>query len=245
MKFVLYFTLCLSSLSSAANNLDYLRITMGPKLERFTLNTESQIELLPHLDFSAGIYLGKNINEKFGLEMGLIRNDYSAKIRVQVPGVNGEEDRVFFDGYIYPTLRTYQMAVLPSYRQYISSKVQVYGMAGLQFFLTRKLDREGTEIIDEAIVDQNGSVVSRYEITTFGNTTEAGNFLLRMDAGFIFSIKSYLHIDASFQIKGSTLPINSFKIQYPDSKNAIREVTVETKGLSYGLNLGLRLDLGA
>jgi hypothetical protein len=227
--------------TKADGKIDYLRFVMGPKTELYRVVPNAHLKTVSHFDFGAGIYIGHYFSDKLSLEFGLIRNDYSANIQLDLTNTTGDIEN-YFQHFIYPTMRSYQLAVLPVYRHYLSSKIQMYGMAGLQFIIRRKLDREGVEnVIDEKIDDQ-GNVLSSASINLYANRIDPGFFLLRGDLGFLFQLKSYMQLDLSFSSRSGSLYLNSFKVRYFDEMNNVREAQVRTKGFGFSLNLGLKLD---
>jgi hypothetical protein len=72
------------SLHSYGQTIDYFRVHMGPKIDRYTVTQNDNVRAKLHMDVGAGVYVGKLITEQFYGEIGLVKNDYSAKFEIDI-----------------------------------------------------------------------------------------------------------------------------------------------------------------
>ncbi|MBR9860349.1 hypothetical protein GYB22_06295 [bacterium] len=254
LTILFFFTTYIIGLASA-QQLDYLRFTMGPKVENYNVADHPNLVPLMHLDVSAGLYIGKYFTESFSAELGVVKNDYSAKYQFELNDPSLNREQVYFKNYLYPTMSTYQLAVSGAYRSYLANliglnndpskkmRTTVYFQGGINFFLNRKLSKEGSEVQEEAIIDENGNQISSFRMITCCNTKEAGNFLLRADIGINYALNNYLLLDISAQVKGATLPVSSFKVEYLDENQNQQIAEFSSKAFGIGLNLGIKIEL--
>jgi hypothetical protein len=206
---------------------------MGPKYEHYNFTNPQKISPLNHIDVSAGIYVGKYFNENWSAELGLIKNDYSSKFSLVT------DDGNFFDGFVFPTLNTYQAALLAGYNKRYSEKVTFYSKLGVQFFLNRKLNSKGANEIGENKVDQDGNITSTATLVTYRNTLGPSNILGRLDLGLYYWVNENLALDISVLAKGSTLEVNSYGLNYTYDNVTVENIFASTKGSSIQLNFGI------
>lgn len=228
---------------SCVAQIDGLKFQMGPKIDKFHSTSEA-VEMLPHVDVSAGIFVYKEINEDWRIHLGVVKQDYSAKFQIPVNDVNTGNDEVFFKNYVFPTFTSYQLAIMPSYRYMINADLAVYGSAGLMLYLSKNLSRTGVEEKTEALVDEDLNELSSMTLTTFNNQFASGNYLIRGDIGLLYGIKEYLALDVSINGRFSSLEHGSFDLKYTDDSGInTGEDRIYNKGLGMGLNVGLQLKI--
>lgn len=214
---------------------------MGPKLDKFH-TTNDAVEILPHIDVSAGIFLYKELTDDWRLYLGMVKQDYSAKFQINVSDQNTGKNETFFKNYVFPTFTSYQLAVMPSYRYMINADLAAYASAGLILYLSKDLSRTGVEEKTEEIVDADLNEISSLTLTTYNNQFSSGNFLIRTDIGLLYGIKDYLALDFSLNARFSTLEHGSFDLSYTDNSGVnTGEDRLYNNGLGVGLNIGLQL----
>lgn len=233
--------LLLLPLSSMSQTIDGLKFQMGPKIDKFYAET-GQVEMLPHLDVSAGLFLYKELVENWRLNIGIIKHDYSAKFQIKVNDANTGREETFFKNYVFPTYTSYQLGIMPSYRHMITNDLAVYGSAGVLLYLSKKLSRTGIDERTEELIDPDMNQLSALTLTTYNNSFNSGNFILRADAGLLIGLKEYLALDISLNGRFSTLEHGGFKLEYTDDQGVNRgEDRIYTKAGGVGMNIGLQL----
>ena len=220
--------------------LHYLRVNLSPKLEQYKASGNENVEALPHLDVGASIYLGNRFTPKIYAEVGLQKIDYSSRLQITTYNVDSEELKAF-DKQLYPTFSSVQMALLVGYESRFSEKWNVYGAAGINFFVSRSLDREGSQFYDEMAKNDETGYEEPIAVYTYSNDLEGGNILMRADLGLYRQVSKTLFLDMSIAAKSSFTPINEFEIEYTSNSNTnIQRARLETRGSSVSLNLGVK-----
>lgn len=246
-RFILFFLILtisgfLYAQEGATNDakLHYLRVSLNPKMEQYKTSGNKNVETLPHLDVGASIYLGKRFTPKVYAEVGLQKIDYSARFQIKTRSIEGEE-LIAFDKQLYPTFSSVQMAMLGGYETRLSEKWSVYTNAGINFFVTRALDREGSQFYDEIAKNEDSGYEEPIDVTTYSNGLEGSNIFLRADLGFYRQVSKTLFLDISVTGKTSFASVNEFKIEYSSESNKAPQIaTFETNGSSLSLNLGVK-----
>ncbi len=243
MKKLLTLLMLFSSSLLIAQNLHYFRINLGPKYESYNVSGNDEVNSLFHMDAGASIYLGKRFTENIYTEVGLLKNDYSAKFDVNTIGLGNHKYR-WFNNDIYPTFSSTQIALNMGWRQSYSERVSFYGSLGFQLFLNKKLRRVGSQqYVRESNIEYDGARET-IEIYTFSNGFEGGNVLVRADVGTFIQVSKFLFIDLGLTARGATDVINEFQIEYtslsePEKKTA----TLRTDGVGLMLNFGVKYQI--
>ena len=133
------------------------------------------------------------------------------------------------------------MALLLGYENRFSEKWSVYGTTGINFFVSRTLDREGSQFYDEMANNDETGYQESIAVYTYSNDLEGGNILMRADLGLYRQVSKTLFLDMSIMAKSSFTPINEFEIEYTSNSNAtVQRARLETRGSSVSLNLGVK-----
>ena len=135
--------------------------------------------------------------------------DYSSRLQITTYNVDSEELKAF-DKQLYPTFSSVQMALLIGYESRFSEKWSVYGAAGIIFFVSRTLDREGSQLYDEMAKNDETGYEEPITVYTYSNDLEGGNILMRADLGLYRQVSKTLFLDMSIAAKSSSTPINEF-----------------------------------
>ena len=242
MRFITLFLIALSA-TSFAQTIHYFRVNMGPKLEMFQVSNPANLEMLPHVDVGAGVYLGRRISENFSAEVGVVKNDYTARFQIQTKNPEGEEVNLFSNS-LYPTYSSYQVALLGQYRLPLNENWSIYGSAGFHAFLTKNLDREGILTENETIYASNGDEVDNMELIYFSNEFEGGNLIFRADAGVYRRISENISIDLSFSGRAASQTVSEFTVEYSSNLGAsAKNILISNKATSWGLNLGIKFKI--
>ena len=242
MKYLFLTILLFICAYTQAQIIENLSLQLGPKIE-FYSSESGRVDLIPHMDAGFGITAGKSIQENWELRLGFYKRDFTAKYEVrQFEDASGKEE-VYFENYAYPGFSSYQLAVMPSYLTYLSQSTALYFSAGLMMYLSKKLNREGTDTRTDVIVDADQIPLSSLEMTTYGNQFEGGNFFIRTEVGFLKSINEYLAFDLSMNMNFSSLEHQSFKLEFTDDLKGKTQDRIYTKGLGLGLNIGVKINL--
>lgn len=243
MKKILTILLLFPSSLLLAQNLHYFRLNIGPKFESYKVSGNENVSALFHLDAGASIYVGKRFTENIYAEIGLLKNDYSAKFDITTQNNAGTEYR-WFDEDLYPTFSSTQAALNVGWRQPYSQKVSFYGSAGFQTFVSRKLVREGSQQhIRESVIEVDG-VKEAIEIYTFSNDLEAGNILLRADIGTLIQVSNSLCVDLGFTARSAISSLNEFQVEYASlSEPEVKTATLSTNGAGVTLNIGVKYQI--
>ena len=194
MKKLLTIILLFSSSLLVAQNLHYFKINIGPKYESYKVSGNEKVNALFHMDAGASIYLGKRFTENVYAEVGLLKNDYSAKFDVTTMGLGSREYRWFYQD-LYPTFSSTQVALNVGWRQPYSQKISFYGSAGFQLFLSKKLRREGSQQHTRESTEEVNGVKETIDLYTFSNGFEEGNVLFRADLGTFIKVSKFLFVD--------------------------------------------------
>ncbi|MBT8327054.1 MAG: outer membrane beta-barrel protein, partial [Bacteroidia bacterium] len=218
MRLVLILLIGLST-QGFAQTFHYFRVNMGPKLEYFQVQNAANLEMLAHIDVGAGVYIGKRFNEKFSAEVGIVKNDYTARFEINTKNPEGKELSLFGQS-LYPTYSSYQIAVLGQYRVPINEKWIVYSNVGFHAFLTKNLSREGILTENEIIYANNGDEVDNMELIYFSNDFEGGNLIFRADLGVYRNITDNLAIDMSISGRAASQSISEFTVEYKSNLGA-------------------------
>lgn len=240
MKKILTILLLLQSTFLFSQNLHYFRLNIGPKFEKYNVTGNDNVSALFHMDAGASVYLGKRFTENIYAEVGLLKNDYSAKFDVITKNDLGTEYR-WFDEDLYPTFSSTQLALNVGWRQPYSQKVSFYGSAGLQTFLSRKRVREGSqEHVRQSVIEVDGEFED-FTMYTFSNDLEAGSIILRTDVGTLIQVSKTLCLDLGFTARAGTNTLNEFQIEYTSSSDDVpKRATLSTSGAGIILNIGVK-----
>lgn len=243
MKKILTILLLLPSSFLFSQNLHYFRLNIGPKFEKYNVTGNENVNALFHMDAGASVYLGKRFTENIYAEVGLLKNDYSAKFDVITKNDLGTEYR-WFDEDLYPTFSSTQLALNVGWRQPYSQKVSFYGSAGFQTFLSRKLVREGSqEHVRQSIIEVEGEF-EQFTMYTFSNDLEAGNVILRADVGTLIQVTKSLSVDLGLTARAATNTLNEFEIEYTStSENEPKTATLSTNGAGMIFNIGVKYQI--
>jgi hypothetical protein len=225
---------------SSKSKVHYFRANMGPKLEHYVATGNANVSAYPHMDVGAGFYLGKRFTERVYAEVGLIKNDYSARFEITSQNMAGEELKSF-SKELYPTFSSVQVGLLGGYRLPLSEKWTVYGQGGVHFFLSKKLTREGNQNFKDAATNEKNTYEETMNVTTFSNAFEAGNLIFRADAGVYRRVSETLSIDISVSGRASNLPLNQFTIEYTSFSNSTpQQAEFTNKGVAINLIFGVK-----
>jgi hypothetical protein len=239
MKYLILIIITTISLSSFGQNLHYFRIHMGPKMEFHSIQNSSNVEMVPHIDVGAGFYLGKRFTKNISAELGIIKNDYSARFQINTQNLAGNDVAVFRDK-VYPTYSSYQLGILGSYRGNLSEKWVAYGKVGFHIFLKKELDRTGSEFFVEEI-STDGSFSESMDVTLYSNDFEGGILVFRGDAGVYRNISDDLALDLCISGRVSNLPVNQFSLEYQQNWNVPeKNILITNSAASLGFYLGIK-----
>lgn len=243
MKKLLTIILLFSSSLLVAQNLHYFKINIGPKYESYKVSGNEKVNALFHMDAGASIYLGKRFTENVYAEVGLLKNDYSAKFDVTTMGLGSREYRWFYQD-LYPTFSSTQVALNVGWRQPYSQKISFYGSAGFQLFLSKKLRREGSQQHTRESIEEVNGVKETIDLYTFSNGFEEGNVLFRADLGTFIKVSKFLFVDLGFTARSATDVINEFQIEYTSfSESEKKTATLRTHGAGFMLNVGVKYQI--
>ncbi|PCJ66395.1 MAG: hypothetical protein COA58_06355 [Bacteroidetes bacterium] len=231
------------TLIPSSPKLHYFRVNMGPKLEQYVVNGNSNVTSIPHLDVGAGLYIGRRFTENIYAEVGLIKNDYSARLEITSQNMAGEELKSF-SSQLYPTFSSVQVGLLGGYRLPLSEKWTIYGQGGFHLFLNKKLTRTGSQFFKEPARNESGSYEEDIEVIAFSNDFEPGNIIFRGDVGVYRQISKSLSLDFSVSGRFSNLPLNEFKIEYSSFSNSTKQqAVVANKGVALNLIFGIKYQI--
>ena len=240
--FFIILSLFISSLTHA-QLIDGIKFQMGPKMDFYTAEQQAVV-IQPHMDFSAGLFAFKTLDQNWEIQIGIIKNDYSARFKVVIDDVNTGNEETYFKKFVYPTYSSYQLALMPNYQFMYTNKIAFYASAGLLLYLKKELSREGIEQRTEDLVDEDLNKISELTLTTYSNTLLSGNYLLRADLGVLIGIKDYLAIDIGFNARMSTLDHNGFRLNYQDQFGSnYAEDYISNRAIGLGLNIGMKFNL--
>ncbi len=228
------------SLQSYGQTIDYFRVHLGPKIDRYTVTQNDNVRAKLHMDVGAGIYVGKLITEQFYGEIGLVKNDYSAKFEIDVIQPNGTV-LTGFGNQLYPTFTTTQLSLAAGYRYPLSKKVTLYGQGGFNVIVNKKLSREGSQTFTEEVRNDEFGLTETLQVVTYSNGFGPGGFVFRGDVGAFIQVGKDLFIDLSLSARSSSLVLNEFDIEYiAESDSQKRGARLSTKGTGFGLYLGIK-----
>ena len=231
------------SVLSQAQLIDGIKFQMGPKMD-FYSSEQHAVVMQAHMDFSAGLFAFKKLDQNWEIQIGIIKNDYSARFKVVIDDVNTGREETYFKKFVYPTYSSYQLALMPNYQFMYTNKIAFYGSVGLLLYLKKELSREGTEERTEDLVDEDLNKISELTLTTYNNSLLSGNYLLRADIGMLIGIKDYLAIDIGLNARMSTLDHNGFRLNYQDQFGSnYAEDYISNKAIGLGLNIGMKFNL--
>jgi hypothetical protein len=228
------------SLQSYGQTIDYFRVHLGPKIDRYTVTQNDNVRAKLHMDVGAGIYVGKLITEQFYGEIGLVKNDYSAKFEIDAIQPNGTV-LTGFGNQLYPTFTTTQLSLAAGYRYPLSKKVTLYGQGGFNVIVNKKLSREGSQTFTEEVSNDEFGLAETLQVVTYSNGFGPGGFVFRGDVGAFIHVGKDLFIDLSLSARSSSLVLNEFDIEYiAESDSQKRGARLSTKGTGFGLYLGIK-----
>jgi hypothetical protein len=228
------------STQGKAQTIDYFRVHLGPKIDRYTVTQNDNVRAKLHMDAGAGVYVGKLITEQFYGEIGLVKNDYSAKFEIDVIQPNGTV-LTGFGNQLYPTFTTTQLSLAAGYRYPLSKKVTLYGQGGFNVIVNKKLSREGSQTFTEEVRNDQFGIKDEIEVITYSNGFGPGGFVFRGDVGAFIHVGKDLFIDLSLSARSSSLVLNEFDIEYiAESDSQKRGARLSTKGTGFGLYLGIK-----
>lgn len=239
LRYSLILILCVS-LQSYGQTIDYFRVHIGPKIDRYTVTQNDNVRAKLHMDAGAGIYVGKLITEQFYGEIGLVKNDYSAKFEIDVVQPNGTI-LTGFGNQLYPTFTTTQLSLAAGYRYPLSKKVMLYGQGGFNVIVNKKLSRNGSQTFTEEVRNDEFGLTETLQVITYSNGFGSGGFVFRGDVGAFIHVGKDLFIDISLSARSSSLVLNEFDIEYiAESDSQKRGARLSTKGTGFGLYLGIK-----
>ena len=225
---------------SSKSKVHYFRANMGPKMERYVASGNLNVSAYPHMDVGAGFYLGRRFSEKVYAEVGLIKNDYSARFEITSENGAGEELKSF-SKELYPTFSSVQVGLLAGYRMPMSEKWIAYGQGGIHFFLSKKLTRTGNQNFKDAATNADNTYEETMNVTTFSNGFEAGNIIFRADIGAYRRVSETLSIDLAISGRASNLPLNQFTIEYSSFSNSTpQQAEFTNRGVALNLVFGVK-----
>ena len=232
------------SLQSYGQTIDYFRVHLGPKIDRYTVTQNDNVRGKTHLDVGAGIYVGKMINEQFYGEVGLVKNDYSAKFEIDVVQPNGAVLRGF-GNQLYPTFTTTQLSLAAGYRYPLSKVMTLYGQGGLNVIVNKSLSREGSQTFTEEVRNDEFGITDEIEVITYSNGFGPGGYLFRGDVGTLIHVGKEFYVDVSLSARSSSLQLNEFDIEYIAGSNPQKQgAKLSTKGTGFGVYIGMRYVIG-
>lgn len=245
MKSWITLILLLLSTVLSAQNVHYFRVNMGPKFEQHQIVNTQQVRMLPHIDVGAGIYLGKRFSEEWSAEVGLLKNDYSARFEIDTRNIQDEEV-VAFENFVYPTFTSYQLALLGTYRFPTDRRWSYYATAGVQLFIKRSLSREGTLILTDEINPEE-EPVEEFDMVVYSNGFESGNLIFRADLGAFYAVNEDLSLDISLTARASNLLVNEFSMEYSNFNGSIfeKDIHIRNSGKALQLSLGIKYRINA
>ena len=243
-KIIAVLLVCLTT-PLMAQKLHYFRVNLSPKFENYTVTGNENVNALFHMDVGASVLVGKRFTPNWYGELGLLKNDYSAKLDILTQNNLGADYR-WFDEDLYPTFTSSQLLLNGGYRHAHSQLVSFYGGVGLQIFLSKKLSRDGTQLhIRESVIEVDG-VREQIAINTFSNGLEAGNFLVRADAGIFLKVSKSLSVDLGVTARTSTNSLNEFEIEYSSTSQPEKQrAVIATSGAGLSLNIGFKYQIAA
>ncbi|MGB0851561.1 MAG: hypothetical protein ACPGTP_09945, partial [Bacteroidia bacterium] len=152
----------------------------------------------------------------------------------------GEELSSFSDK-VYPSFSSAQIGLNGGYRYEFTEKWTGYIQMGVQAFLSRKLEREGSQLQEEIAKNTESGYEENIFLTTYSNGLEAGNLIFRGDIGFFRVISKEIALDFSLSGRSSNLPLSSYKIEYNTSSELDKKTAEITNyGKSLGFYIGLK-----
>lgn len=239
LRHSLILILCVS-LQSYGQTIDFFRVHIGPKIDRYTVTQNDNVRAKLHMDAGAGIYVGKLITEQFYGEVGLVKNDYSAKFEIDVVQPNGTV-LTGFGNQLYPTFTTTQLSLVAGYRYPLSKKVTLYSQGGFNVMVNKKLSRKGSQTFTEEVCNDEFGLTETLQVITYSNGFGPGGFVFRGDVGAFIHVGKDLFIDISLSARSSSLVLNEFDIEYiAESDSQKRGARLSTKGTGFGLYLGIK-----
>lgn len=230
--------------SCFAQGLNYFKVHMGPKIESYTSDAPNAKGLI-NVNAGAGVSVGKLFTEQVYVELGLYKNDYSARYELTSVLANGQEVKTAGSS-IYPTFSTTQLASIVGCRFNPGFNWQAYAEAGLHFFVARKLDREGSSTYNETAQNDETGDATELSIIEFSNGLEPGNLLFRGNVGVYRALNERLSLDISISGRISTLPLNEFQVDYTEinSPNQNKQTArFSTNGAQIGLYFGIKYNI--
>lgn len=245
MKKILLLIFVISVYQVQAQSIHYFKVQMGPKLEKYSVQGNSQVQALRHIDVGAGFTVGKRFSKNTYAEISLFKNDYTSKFEVTTQSTSGEELKSF-KNVLYPTFTSVQLGVVGGYRQPLSEYWEVYAQGGLQFLLNKKLSREGSELHIERAVNEDTGYEETIELYTFSNGLGGSNFLLRADLGMYRNLTDLWALDFGVATRYSNVQLNEYEIEYVSaSYPAKRRAKLSNTGTSIAFHFGLKYRINA
>lgn len=240
MRAINVFLFACLSFAGFSQNFHYFRVQMGPKSEKFEVTGNDNVIAQNHIDVGAGFMLGKRFNENLYAELGMYKNDYSSKFEVLSLNKDGEELSSFSDK-VYPSFSSAQIGLNGGYRYEFTEKWTGYFQVGVQTFLSRKIEREGSQLHIEIAKNNESGYEEEINLTTYSNGLEAGNLIFKGDVGFFRVISKELALDFSVSGRTSNLPMSSYKIEYNTfSELEKKRAEITNYGKSFGFYIGLK-----
>jgi hypothetical protein len=114
----------------------------------------------------------------------------------------------------------------------------------LHLFLTKKLEREGSQLYQEITGNEKSGYKENLDVIAFSNDLEGGNLIFRGDVGLIRKINKDFSIDVSVSARASNLVVAAYEIEYfTSSQPQPRRAKIENSATGFGLYVGLRYNL--
>ena len=223
--------------------MDHLVVQLGPKMEFFHTNSQD-LSLIQHVDASFSLFAIKSLNENWEAKVGLVKRDFTSKFEVEVLDPVTEQRETYFERTAFPAYTSYMLQFGAQYKQYLDQNTLWYAGAGIMLYAQKKLSRTGLETQTDILYDQDQLPISSLEMRSFGNSFQEGNYILKLEAGLVHAVNSYLAIDGTVYASGSSLTHQSLELEFLDSQgNMLIKDELRTQGLGLGLNIGVRIKL--
>lgn len=233
-------TVLLISLGSMAQKINYFRLEVGPKYDRFQVSGNQNVEPQWHTDVSAGIFLGKRFTESAFAELGVVKHDYVSKVEIATLNTNGDR-LVTFGDRLVSTFNSVQLGLIGGYEWAIKPRVNAYAKAGFQIFINKTLSQEGSTAYIEEAKNTVIGYAEPIEVTVFSNGIEAGNLIFRGDVGMNYYFGNNVFLEASISGRAGNTMLSEYEIQYQSqSMQGPLRAKVRTSGQSIGFYLGVR-----
>jgi hypothetical protein len=242
--YILLILITLSPFSTKAQSQYYFGLDLGPKMELYRLGESSvsyeSLKIRPDIGAAAGIAGGVIQDDKFGIEVGLYRNNFRTKIEIF-----DEQGQSYFTNDLIATFSSVRVPVSFLFKHNTRlEQWQIFSGIGFTSFIGSKLDQQGFSTSPAQLVNPEDPSEGYLQYNLSENRLTGGLMAATIQFRTLYLINQQLHFFTGIYGRFGTSGSNIIDISHYNSiTNQTVKNSIYTRGNAWGVSMGFRFYL--